>query len=98
MSNDYLYKVILGSIVSEKSTRIAEKDKQFVFRIDPKATKEEVKASIELLFKVKVKSVQVLNIKVITKLRGRVVGKRNDIRKAYVCLADGQDINFAEVK
>ena len=88
MSQDFLYKAILGSIVSEKSTRIGEKNNQYVFRVVPEATKEDVKAAVELLFKVKVKE----------KRNGRFPGKRNDVRKAYVCLEEGQEINFAEVK
>ena len=86
MSQDFLYKAILGSIVSEKSTRIGEKNNQYIFRVVPEATKEDVKAAVELLFKVKVKGVQMLNLK----------GKQK--RKAYVCLEEGQEINFAEVK
>lgn len=98
MSQDFLYKVILGSIVSEKGTRIGEKYNQYIFRVVPEATKEDVKAAVELLFKVKVKGVQILNIKGKEKRTGRFIGKRNDVRKAYVCLAEGQEINFAEVK
>lgn len=94
MSQDFLYKAILGSIVSEKSTRIGEKNNQYVFRVVPEATKEDVKAAVELLFKVKVKGVQMLNLKGKQKRNG----KRNDVRKAYVCLEEGQEINFAEVK
>ena len=94
MSQDFLYKAILGSIVSEKSTRIGEKNNQYIFRVVPEATKEDVKAAVELLFKVKVKGVQMLNLKG----NGRFPGKRNDVRKAYVCLEEGQEINFAEVK
>ena len=88
MSQDFLYKAILGSIVSEKSTRIGEKNNQYIFRVVPEATKEDVKAAVELLFKVKGKQ----------KRNGRFPGKRNDVRKAYVCLEEGQEINFAEVK
>ena len=95
MSQDFLYKAILGSIVSEKSTRIGEKNNQYVFRVVPEATKEDVKAAVELL---KVKGVQMLNLKGKQKRNGRFPGKRNDVRKAYVCLEEGQEINFAEVK
>ena len=102
MSQDFLYKAILGSIVSEKSTRIGEKNNQYVFRVVPEATKEDVKAHnlgrVKLLFKVKVKGVQMLNLKGKQKRNGRFPGKRNDVRKAYVCLEEGQEINFAEVK
>ena len=95
MSQDFLYKAILGSIVSEKSTRIGEKNNQYIFRVVPEATKED---AVELLFKVKVKGVQMLNLKGKQKRNGRFPGKRNDVRKAYVCLEEGQEINFAEVK
>lgn len=98
MSQDFLYKAILGSIVSEKSTRIGEKNNQYIFRVVPEATKEDVKAAVELLFKVKVKGVQMLNLKGKQKRNGRFPGKRNDVRKTYVCLEEGQEINFAEVK
>lgn len=98
MSQDYLYKVILGSIVSEKSTMVGEKNNQYVFEVVPEATKEDVKAAVALLFKVQVKSVQILNQKGKNKRSARGVGKRSDVRKAYVSLAEGQKINFAEVK
>ncbi len=98
MSQDFLYKVILGSVVSEKATRIGDKHNQYIFSIVPEATKEDVKAAVEFLFKVKVSSVQVVNIKGKQKRNGRFPGKRSDVRKAYVCLADDQEINFAEVK
>lgn len=98
MNQDFLYKVILGSIVSEKSTMVGEKNNQYVFQVIPEATKEDIKAAVALLFKVEVKSVQVLNEKGKQKRYGRYTGKRNDVRKAYVTIAKGQEINFAEVK
>lgn len=96
MSQNYLYKVLTGSIVSEKSTFIGEKNNQYAFRVAPDATKEDVKAAVELLFKVQVQSVQILNQKGKEKRFGRFNGKRNDVRKAYVSLANGQEINFSE--
>jgi large subunit ribosomal protein L23 len=96
MSQNYLYKVLTGSIVSEKSTFIGEKNNQYAFRVAPDATKEDVKAAVELLFKVQVQSVQILNQKGKEKRFGRFNGKRNDVRKAYVSLASGQEINFSE--
>ncbi|MNN68422.1 50S ribosomal protein L23 [compost metagenome] len=62
------------------------------------ATKPEIKAAVELLFKVQVESVQVLNRKGKVKRFGRFVGRRRNERKAYVSLKDGQEIDFAEVK
>ncbi|MBQ8829486.1 MAG: 50S ribosomal protein L23 [Burkholderiaceae bacterium] len=96
MSQEFLYKVLTGSIVSEKSTFIGEKNNQYCFRVAPTATKEDVKAAVEMLFKVQVKSVQVLNLKGKEKRFGRFNGKRSDVRKAYVSLAEGQEINFAQ--
>jgi large subunit ribosomal protein L23 len=96
MKQDRLMKVLLAPIVSEKSTMIADKNEQVAFRVMQDATKAEVKAAVELLFKVQVESVKVLNIKGKVKRFGRGMGRRDNVRKAYVCLAPGQEINFAE--
>ena len=96
MSQDRLYSVILAPIVSEKSTMIGEKNEQVAFRVKHDATKPEVKAAVELLFKVQVDSVQILNQKGKTKRFGRFEGKRGNVRKAYVTLKPGQEINFAQ--
>ncbi|MEG0820923.1 MAG: 50S ribosomal protein L23 [Burkholderiaceae bacterium] len=96
MSQDRLYKVLVAPIVSEKSTMMADKNEQVAFRVIPDATKPEVKAAVELLFKVQVESVQILNQKGKQKRFGRFEGKRNDVRKAYVSLKPGQEINFAQ--
>ena len=98
MSQDRLMKVLLAPVVSEKSTMVGEKHGQVVFHVVPDATKQEVKAAIELLFKVQVESVQMVNIKGKTAHFGRFGGKHSDVRKAYVTLKSGQEINFAEVK
>lgn len=97
MNNDRLMQVILAPIVTEKATFAAEQNNQFAFRVAPDATKPEIKAAIELLFKVEVDSVQVLNRKGKEKRFGRFVGRRRNERKAYVTLKNGQEINFAEV-
>ncbi len=98
MSQDRLMKVLLAPVVSEKSTMVGEKHGQVVFRVVPDATKQEVKAAIELLFKVQVESVQMVNVKGKTAHFGRFAGKHSDVCKAYVTLKSGQEINFAEVK
>jgi large subunit ribosomal protein L23 len=98
MNQERLFKVLLGPVVSEKSTMIAEKANQIAFRVLKDATKVEVKAAVELLFKVQVKSVQILNQGGGTRRFGRHTGRTGDTRKAYVALAAGQEINFAEVK
>ncbi len=96
MNNDRLMKVLLSPIVSEKSTMMAEKNDQVAFRVLADATKPEIKAAVELLFKVQVERVSVLNQAGKSKRFGRFPGKRRATRKAYVCLAEGQEINFAE--
>lgn len=90
-----LMNVVLAPVVSEKSTLVADKNRQYVFRVADGATKPEVKAAIELLFKTKVQSVTVLNVKGKEKRFGRFMGRRRNWKKAYVRLAAGQEINFA---
>jgi large subunit ribosomal protein L23 len=90
-----LMNVVLAPVVSEKSTRVADKNRQYVFRVADNATKPEVKAAVELLFKTKVQSVTVSNVKGKEKRFGRFTGRRRNWKKAYVRLAAGQEINFA---
>ena len=94
-SHERLMKVLLAPQISEKATYIADKHKQVIFRVVPDATKPEIKAAVEMMFKVSVDTVQVANVKGKVKRTGRYVGRRNNWKKAYVCLAAGQEINFA---
>ncbi len=98
--NDHrLLQVLLAPVISEKATMVADKNEQVVFEVAPSATKPEIKAAVEMLFKVEVDSVQVLNVKGKAKRFGRFMGRRKDVRKAYVSLKPGQEINFeAEAK
>jgi large subunit ribosomal protein L23 len=89
-------KVLLAPVISEKATFVAERNEQVVFRVAPDATKPEIKAAVELLFKVQVESVQVVNRQGKQKRSGRFTGRRNHTRQAYVCLKPGQEINFTE--
>lgn len=89
-----LMQVLLAPTVSEKSTYVGDKNNQVVFRVADDATKPEIKAAVELLFKVKVKGVQVSNVKGKEKKTGRIIGRRRNWKKAYVSLAQGQEINF----
>ncbi|MBI5790747.1 MAG: 50S ribosomal protein L23 [Rhodocyclales bacterium] len=91
-----LLQVLVAPQISEKATYIADKNEQVVFIVTPDATKPEVKAAVEMLFKVQVESVQIANLKGKIKRSGRTIGRRADIRKAFVCLKPGQEINFAE--
>jgi len=88
-------KVLLAPQISEKATYVAEKNEQVIFRVAPDATKPEIKAAVEMMFKVNVDDVQVANVKGKVKRVGRFTGRRNNWKKAYVCLAAGQEINFA---
>ena len=90
-----LMNVVLAPVVSEKSTRVADKNRQYVFRVADSATKPEVKAALELLFKTKVQDVTVSNVKGKAKRFGRFMGRRRNWKKAYVRLAAGQEINFS---
>jgi large subunit ribosomal protein L23 len=91
-----LLQVLVAPQISEKATYVADKNEQVVFIVTPDATKPEVKAAVEMLFKVQVESVQIANLKGKVKRSGRSIGRRSDIRKAFVCLKPGQEINFAE--
>ena len=92
---EQLMTVLLAPVVSEKSTRVADKNRQYVFRVTDAATKPEIKAAVELMFKTKVEAVTVSNVKGKKKRFGRMMGRRNNWKKAYVRLAEGQEINFA---
>ena len=92
---DRLMKVVLAPVVSEKSTFVADKNRQYVFRVSDRATKPEIKAAVELMFKIKVDSVTVSNVKGKERRFGRTIGRKRSWKKAYVRLAEGQEINFA---
>jgi large subunit ribosomal protein L23 len=95
-NEERLLQVLLAPQISEKATYVADKNEQVIFIVAPDATKPEIKAAVELLFKVQVESVQVANLKGKVKRAGRNMGRRSDVRKAFVCLKPGQEINFAE--
>ena len=93
--SERLMNILLAPQVSEKATYLAEKRSQVIFRVTPDATKPEIKAAVELMFKVTVKSVQVACVKGKKKRFGAIMGRRKDSKKAFVCLTPGQEINFA---
>lgn len=94
-SEERLLNVLLAPQISEKATYVAEKNEQVIFRVVSNATKPEVKAAVEKLFKVNVESVQIAVVKGKKKRFGKFNGRRSDWKKAFVCLASGQEINFA---
>ena len=96
MNQQRLMQVLLAPQISEKATYVADKNEQVVFRVASDATKPEVKAAVELLFKVGVESVQIANVKGKQKKFGRFMGARKNWKKAYVCLKPGQEINFVD--
>ena len=90
-----LAQILVAPIVSEKATMAAEKHNQVLFKVMRDATKPEIKAAVELMFKVTVDSVQTVQHKGKTKRFGKGTGRRDHVKKAYVCLAEGQELNFS---
>jgi large subunit ribosomal protein L23 len=94
-NQERLMTLLLAPVISEKGTHIADKYEQVVFKVAQDATKPEVKAAVELMFKVQVESVQISNVRGKQKRFGQYMGRRRNWKKAYVCLKPGQEINFA---
>lgn len=94
-SQERLLQVLLAPQISEKATWVADKNEQVIFKVASDATKPEVKAAVELLFKVQVESVQIANVKGKQKRFGRFMGRRKGWKKAFVSLKPGQEISFA---
>lgn len=90
-----LTQVLVAPIVSEKATMVAEKQNQVLFKVLRDATKPEIKAAVELMFKVEVESVQTVTQKGKVKRFGRSIGRRDHVKKAYVSLKAGQELNFS---
>jgi len=90
-----LMQVLVAPIVSEKATMVADKTNAVTFKVLQDATKPEIKAAVELMFKVEVNKVQTANTKGKEKRFGRFIGRRRSWKKAFVSLKPGQEINFA---
>jgi large subunit ribosomal protein L23 len=95
MNEERLLKVLVAPHVSEKATLLADAANQHVFKVTTDATRGEIKAAVEKLFEVQVSSVRVVNMKGKRKRFGRFDGRRSNWKKAYVTLAEGQDIAVA---
>ena len=93
-----LMQILRAPHLSEKATIIAEKHRQFVFKVSPDATKDEIKKAVELMFEVKVQNVRVCNVKPKARTFKQIAGQRKGWKKAYVALQEGQDINFTGTK
>ncbi|MAT49571.1 MAG: 50S ribosomal protein L23 [Porticoccaceae bacterium] len=98
MNQERIFKVLVGPHVSEKSAIVADHGNQVVFKVARDANKREVKAAVQQLFKVQVEDVRVVNVKGKTKRTRHGVGRQSDWKKAYVRLAQGQEIDFASVE
>ena len=94
-SEGRLAQVLLAPVVSEKATQVAEKHNQVLFKVLRDATKPEIKAAVELMFKVEVESVQTVLQKGKVKKFGRSIGRRDHVKKAYVSLKAGQELNIS---
>ena len=98
-NTERLMTLLLAPIVSEKATQLADKHNQVIFRVRQDATKKDVKAAVELLWKdkkVEVAGVQMVNVRGKSKRFGAYAGRRRNWKKAYVSLKPGQEINFAQ--
>ena len=89
-----LYNIIKFPVVTEKSTKISENN-QFVFKVDIDTSKDEVKKAIEKIFKVKVKSVNTINVKGKKKVFKGTKGKRSDYKKAVITLIKGETLDYS---
>ena len=99
MNQERLMRVIIAPVISEQAPMVGELRRQGVFEVLPDATKAEIKAADELLFKeqkVEVSTVNVVNVKGKEKRHGRFIGRRKSFKKAYVSLKGDGDINFVE--
>lgn len=91
-----LYNIIKRPLVTEKSNRLKESHNHYVFEVDRRANKIEIKRAVEQLFRVKVDQVNVSRVHGKVKRLGRTVGKRRDWKKAVVVLREGSRIDFFE--
>lgn len=98
MNPERLMTVLRAPYISEKTTVVADKYNQYAFKVLPSATKTEIKAAVELMFNVKVKSVTVINVQGKTKRFKQTQGKRSDWKKAFVSLNGDQKIDFAQAQ
>lgn len=94
MNQERIMKVLLAPVISEKSTRIGDRDRQYVFKVMANASKPEIRNAVEVLFKVKVAGVRVANMRGKVKRSGRTFGCRPNWKKAYVSLQEGHKIEF----
>ena len=95
MNQERLFKVLLGPHITEKTSMTSGTATQVVFKVATDASKLEVKKAVQQLFEVTVDSVRLVNMKGKTRRTKTGLGHRSDWKKAYVRLAEGQDIDFS---
>ncbi len=98
MKSEILYTLIQAPILSEKTMRLAEQANQYVFKVDKKSTKLQIRSAVEKMFDVKVTAVGTATLKGKVKRTKNRIGKRSDFKKAYVTLVAGQTINITEMQ
>ena len=89
MNTKYL-EIVKAPVITEKSANLGQERGQYVFKVDPKANKTEIKQAIEKLFNVKVQEIRTVNVKPKKRRVGRYAGLTNRSKKAIVTLAEGQ--------
>ena len=94
MNPERIHQILLAPVISEKRPTAAAEGNQVVFQVLSDATKQEIRKAVETQFDVSVEAVQVMNVRGKVKRFGRTPGKRPNWKKAYVRLAEGQDIDF----
>ena len=94
MNREQLMTVLLAPHVTEKTSLAMQNHNQYVFRVRREATKIDIKRAVELMFEVKVEGVRVVNEPGKTRRFGRLTGRTQDWKKAYVSLAQGQTIDY----
>ena len=94
MNKEQLMNVLLAPHVTEKTSLAMQNHNQYTFRVRRQATKTDIKQAVELMFDVKVEGVQVVNEPGKTRRFGRIQGRTQDWKKAYVSLAEGQTIDY----
>lgn len=93
-NQERLMTILLGPHVSEKTTDVADRNNQITFKVRRDSTKSEIRSAVELMFEVKVTNVQVVNCRGKIKKFGKEWGQRQNWKKAYVTLAEGDNIDF----
>lgn len=94
MNREQLMSVLIAPHVTEKTSLAMQNSNQYTFRVKRNATKTDIKQAVELMFEVKVKGVQIVNEPGKTRRFGRLVGRTQDWKKAYVSLVQGQTIDY----